>query len=206
MEFIADTILVDPNFLYLALLFGLWMGVTATHIPGTGLAELGAATLLIGSIMILTTVSTNWIAVVLMVAGIAGFLTIPFLNPKYSLLADMGLVLQAVGGFLLFNGMGVSPIIIAITIAAAWGYHHGILLPMLRTQQEQEAEDMGNDVLGEHGRVVKALDPIGTIYVNKELWRARSDEHLQPDMSVTVVGQQGLELIVEKAKRENGRY
>ncbi|MEL7435178.1 MAG: NfeD family protein [Chloroflexota bacterium] len=53
------------------------------------------------------------------------------------------------------------------------------------------------------GRVVKDLDPVGTVYVNKELWRARSPVHLTRDTPIMVIGQQGLELQVEKAKNED---
>jgi len=77
-------------------------------------------------------------------------------------------------------------------------YYYKVLVPVLSRQQLSRVDE--NIVIGSQGRVVKELDPIGTVYVKKELWRARSDEPLAKDTLVVVVAQDGLELLVEKAK------
>ena len=41
--------LQDPNVVYLLFMAGLWVSATGTYIPGTGVAEIGGAALIIGS-------------------------------------------------------------------------------------------------------------------------------------------------------------
>jgi membrane-bound ClpP family serine protease len=54
------------------------------------------------------------------------------------------------------------------------------------------------------GRVVKALDPIGTVQVNSELWTATSSKTLASGTRVVIQERNGLQLFVEatKDKRE----
>lgn len=196
---------LDPNLVYLGLVLGLWVAVTATYIPGTGLAEVAAFILLAGSIAVLAALPTNWVAVVVLVVGLSTFLIAPFVNERFGQFAEIGLIGQAVGGYFLFTGsdLVVSPIMIAITIILAVLYNRFVLLPTMRSQRATNAYDEADQVIGIRGRVVRDLDPVGTVYVNKELWRARSDETLLKDTTIIVTGQEGLELFVEKAKRED---
>jgi len=195
--------LLNPNVVYLLFVTGLWIGVTATYIPGTGLAEIGSFLLLVGSIVLFSMLPTNWLAVMLIAASIAIFMIVPFLEKRYARWIDGGLVLQAVGGLLLFNGLAVSPLLIVFSIIVAFLYHHGVLLPMMQSQRKRSDYQDQQEVIGVRGRVVKDLDPVGTVYVNKELWRARSEEHLTKDTPIIVRAQDGLELVVEKSKRED---
>ena len=64
-----DPALVDPNLIYLALIAGLWVGVTAVYMAGTGIPEILSIVLTGGSLLILTQLPTNWLAVILMVEG-----------------------------------------------------------------------------------------------------------------------------------------
>ena len=195
---------IDPNLMYIALIAGLWVGVTAAYVPGTGVVEFLAFLILVASFIALTAFATNWIAVVALVVGVSAFLVLPFFGEKYGRFAEIGLIGQAIGGYFLFNDAQVSPILIAITIALAIAYNRVVLLPTMRSQRQRNEYDESQEVLGIRGRVVKDLDPVGTVYVNKELWRARSDnETLTKDTPIIVVAQEGLELIVEKAKRED---
>lgn len=202
IEFISA---LDPNLVYLALVLGLWIAVTATYIPGTGIAELTAFLVLAGSVAVLAVLPTNWIAVLVLIIGVSAFLIAPFINERWGQFAEVGLIGQAVGGYLLFAGseLTVSPLVIAMTLIVAAAYHRGLLLPSLKDQGAFNEYDQSNEVVGVRGRVVKDLDPVGTVYVNKELWRARSEENLLEGTNVVVTGQDGLELFVEKAKRED---
>ena len=197
-----DITTIDPNFLYMALLAGLWVGVTAVYIPGTGLPEIGSIILIVGSLLALTFFPTNWIAVAAIVFGVSAFLILPFFGKKWMRFAEAGLVFQALGGYFLFEGNTVSPFLIAITLLLGVAYNRFVLMPTMSHQRSTEF-DKANQVLGVRGRVVKDLDPVGTIYVNKELWRARSEERLTKDTPVMVIAKDGLELIVEKSKNED---
>ena len=197
--------LLDPNLLYISLLAGLWIGVTAAYVPGTWIPETISFVLLVASIILLTFLPTNWIALLVLVVGISTFLVLPFAGKKYSQYAEVGLIGQAIGSIFLFNeGLSISPILIATTLILAVAYNRLVLSPMLKRQRESAQEyDESAQLIGVRGRVVKDLDPVGTVYVNKELWRARSDEYLPKDSKIIVTGRDGLELYVEKAKHED---
>ncbi|MCA9882852.1 MAG: hypothetical protein KC615_10970 [Anaerolineae bacterium] len=198
-----DPALVDPNLIYLALIAGLWVGVTAVYMAGTGIPEILSIVLTGGSLLILTQLPTNWLAVILMVVGFGGFLVAPFTSPRIGQFAEIGLILQAIGSLILFNGaMSVSPFVIVPTLLIAWAYHRFLLLPIMRSQREQSALEKEDQVIGAYGRVVNEIDPKGTVYVNGEQWTARSRDRLEIGTAVRVTRQKGLELEVEKAKRE----
>jgi membrane-bound ClpP family serine protease len=198
-----DPTIIDPNFIYIALLAGLWIGVAAVYVPGTWIPELGSIALIVGSLLVLTLFPTNWIAVFVLVLGVSTFLILPIFGEKWARFAEIGLVFQAFGAYFLFEGNPVSLILIAFTLALGFAYNRLVLIPIMHSQGSRTEFDEANQVLGIRGRVVKDLNPVGTIYVNKELWRARSDEYLAKDTHIMVIAQDGLELIVEKAKTED---
>jgi len=188
---------LDPNLAYTLLLGGLWLGVIAIYIAGTGFPEFAALAMIIAALFVLSGMPTNWVAVGLMVFGASSFLLLPLFGEKWGRYAEFGLVFQGFGAFFLFHsGPQVSPWLIGVTLLFGILYYRKVLIPTMRSQ----SRSMTVDVIGTQGRVVKDLDPVGTVYVQKELWRARSAEPLSKDTRVVVVAQDGLELIVEKAK------
>lgn len=195
---------VDPDLMYLILLLGLWSGVTAAYVPGTGIAELFSAAVSLGAIVLLTALPTNWLAVLLLVVGVSGFLIMPFIHRRFELLAVGGLLLQALGSLFLFNGMSVSVPLIAATIAISLLYHRFVLLPTLNRRLPDAMADEDDLLLGSTGRVVRPLDPVGTVQAGGELWTARADHPLESGEEVVVLRRDGLMLIVEgiKHKRE----
>jgi membrane-bound ClpP family serine protease len=95
------------------------------------------------------------------------------------------------------------PIIgIMTAIAAAYGLLLvGTLMQMRRQPVPAGAGLVGIDkVVGLVGEVRADLAPIGTVYVGREAWSARTRDGsaLARDARVRVVGQEGLILIVEK--------
>lgn len=201
-----DFALIDPNLVYLGLLIGLWLGVTALYIPGTWIPEILAVVMIVGSLIVLGAMATAWWAVTLMILGVSMFLLMPFFGEKYGRFAEVGLIGQVIGGFFLFQDKNISPILLAVTVIIAILYNRFVLIPTMKNQRRYTEFDESNAVIGIRGRVVKDLDPVGTVYVNKELWRARSSDLLDKDTPIMVVGQDGLELIVEKAKTEDAPH
>lgn len=200
MEWLAT---VDPNIVYLGLVVALWSVVTIVYSPGTIILEIISAVLTIGTLALLVNMPTNWLAVVLVVIGVSGFLALPFVSIRFARFADLGLLLQIAGGLLLFReGPQVSPVIVLATVLVAWVYHRFVLMPALRLHAKSASEDEASRLVGMRGRVTRAIDPVGTVYVNGESWTARSPESLDVNTEVVVVRKAGLELFVEKAKRE----
>lgn len=199
------TLLVtDPNFVYFTLWIGLWMMVTTTHTPGTGVLETITFIALGFTAWLLLNMPTNWVAVLIFVGGVVGFIFMPFIKMQYLSLSLGGLVLQGIGGLLLFNGLQVSPLMLGATIALSLAYHYFALRPGLMMIQSARADDRDSQLIGSVGRVVKMLDPIGTVQANGELWTANSNKHLPTGTPIVVLERNGLQLYVEavKDKRE----
>jgi membrane-bound serine protease (ClpP class) len=184
----------------MGLLLGLWVGVAAFYIPGTGIMEVLAFGLIGAAMLILLALPTNWLAVFILMFGVATFLLIPLMRPALASYAEVGLVFQAFGGYLLFNPGEVSILLVAATVALSWLYSRYLLVPMLK-MNHREASLSDEYLVGMTGRVVKDLDPIGTVHVNGEMWTARSRVPLKSGTEIEVIEKRGLELIVEKAKR-----
>lgn len=202
-----DPSAIDPNIIYLGLVVSLWIGVTGAYVPGTGIIE-GAALLgIAGSIYVLAQMDVNWLAALMIIIGVSGFIVMPFIRTQLAALALGGLALQGLGGLLLFSGSQmVSPLVIGVTLIVPYAYHHWILLPMLRRISEQPVGDKDDLLIGMTGRVVKDLDPIGTVNVKSELWTATSDQPLKQGDPVIVVERNGLQLVVEKVKQKRHEY
>lgn len=196
MEFLQD-----PNVIYLLLMAGLWISATGTYIPGTGVAEIGGAALMLGTLFLLAQVATNWIAVIALVIGASLFFLLPLLKSEWERFAIGGLALQAAASFFLFQEASVSPIWIVVGLVVAWAYHRTILRSVLMQQRTLSSTQKDALLVGERGRVVAAIEDRGTVQVGGELWTARSRSRLESGAEIVVTEQDGLELHVEKAKR-----
>lgn len=194
--------LTDPNVIYLLMMAGLWISATGTYIPGTGVAEITGAGLILGTLYLLSLLATNWIAVVALVAGASLFFLLPLFKSEWENLAIGGLAVQAVASFFLFAGTSVSPLLIAVGVLLAWGYHRSILRSILRQRQELSSTQKDAFMVGARGRVMADIEDRGTVQVRGELWTARSRLRLESGTEIVVTQQDGLELHVEKAKRE----
>jgi membrane-bound ClpP family serine protease len=94
------------------------------------------------------------------------------------------------------------PIFVLVIIMLAWlglaVFTYGMGSRALRKKPEGGLSDM----LGMRGEVVKRLDPEGMVRIKGETWKAKSaGRKVEKGEVVTVVGQKGLKLIVEKEGR-----
>jgi len=193
----------NPDIIYVILVASLWIGVTATYIPGTGIIEGITLVGLVGSLIVLTQMPTNWLAALVLVVGVSFFLVMPFLKRQYAPMAIAGLAFQGIGSLFLFNGdRSVSIFVIVLMLLIPLAYHQLVLLPTLRKFGEQPVTGKDDMLIGEHGRVTKAIDPIGTVRVKSELWTAISEKPIQAGGEVVVLERDGLQLVVEEVKRK----
>lgn len=198
-----DPSTIDANILYLGLIIALWVGVTAAYVPGTGLLEVGAAVGMGICLIFLAEMPTNWMAVLVLVLGVGGFIVMPFLKQQYAALAVIGLALQATGSVGLFNGgTSVSLFLIAVTLVIQFAYHQLILTPMLKVAYREPVVNKDDLLVGSVGKVVKDIDPVGTVNVNSEMWTATSDRRIKAGEEIVVVERKGLQLTVESLKRK----
>jgi len=202
MEFLQDPALLSPNIVYLLLMAGLWLSATGTYIPGTGVVEVVGGGLILLTLYLLTLLTTNWIALILLVVGASVFFILPLLKPDWIRIAEVGLLVQAVSSFFLFADGVVSPVLIVGSVLLAWAYHHMILKAILKQQRQLSSTQKDEFLVGTRGRVVAPIEDKGTVQVKGELWSARSTSRLESGTEVVVTEQNGLELKVEKAKRD----
>ncbi|MBE2268990.1 MAG: hypothetical protein IAE80_12230 [Anaerolinea sp.] len=200
--------IIDPNVVYLVLIAALWLSVTAVYMPGTGIVELLAVGGMVGALLLLAGMPTNWIAVLALVVGVMGFLVMPLVDQRLALLSVAGLILQAVGSLTLYHdGMSVSLPLIVVTIGAALLYHRFALLRVLSMHRLQPAMIDDEPLIGAEGYVQKPLAPVGTVYVRGESWTARLEDSSEQDIlpagtPITVVEREGLTLFVEAVKQK----
>jgi membrane-bound serine protease (ClpP class) len=193
---------VDPNIIYLTLVFGLWIGVSATYLPGTGIKEFLAVAALVVSVVMMSNMPTNWVAVLVIVVGVLSFIIMPFLKQQLLLLSIGGLVLQGIGAWFMFDGLQVSPLLIALTIGIPLLYHRYVLMPVFERVRQQPVLNEDDLLIGARGRVISAINPTGTVNVRGETWTATSERPLKPGDDVIVLERDGLQVIVEGVKHK----
>jgi len=94
------------------------------------------------------------------------------------------------------------PLFVLIIIMLAWA-GWAVFTYRLGTRALKRKPEGGlADMLGTRGEVVKRLDPEGMVRIKGELWKAKSaGRKIDAGEEVTVVGQKGLKLIVEREGR-----
>ena len=200
---------VDPNLIYLLLIFGLWSGVTASYLPGTGVAEL----LTLGSLGVAAAYLwqnslTNWLAVLVMSVGVLSFITFPFLPRRWRDYTLVGFALQGLGAWFLFAGQPLNPALLLAVLGLQWLYHRVMLVPVLERVRDLKGETTRDEqIIGQEGRMTSALDPTanhpyGSVMVNSESWTAGSEYVLEEGDPVVVVQRHGLRLQVQPLMRE----
>jgi membrane-bound serine protease (ClpP class) len=87
-----------------------------------------------------------------------------------------------------------------IALMVAWGAYSIITYRMGSRALRRKSVIGLPGMVGSRGKVVSPLDPEGTIRIKGELWEATSaGERINAGEEVTVVGQDGLKLVVRKS-------
>jgi len=94
------------------------------------------------------------------------------------------------------------PLAVLIILMLAWAGFAVFSYRMGSRALKRKPEGGLADMLGTRGEVVKRLDPEGMVRIKGELWKAKSaGRKIESGEEVTVVGQKGLKLIVEREGR-----
>jgi len=188
---------IGPDIFYGLLMLGFWGVITAIYVPGTGIPEGTAAvglTLATPGILLLPATAAG---LILLGASLLAFLAVIFVSQRWWLVV-MAFVLSIVGGLLLFGpGNRVSPWSVALVTVVGILYHQLMLVPGLRIQSRRHAVG-GEALIGEEAQVVTTLEPIGTVRLHGETWRATATEVVEPGERVIVTGLHDLQLTVSR--------
>lgn len=208
LQYEIRQVLVNPTVAYLLLIGGL-LGLALEFLtPGLGPGILGAVAFVLGlygSAQLPVTAA----GVLLLLLAI-GLLVAETQVASFGILGVAGIAALVGGGLLLYD-TDSEVFEVSVPIAAATGVALGSFslfaaskaLALRRTPPQGGAADL----IGEHGTVRVALDPVGQIYVDGALWRARladdTGEPVAPDTRVRVLAVDGLTLTVAPDPKES---
>ena len=118
------------------------------------------------------------------------------------LLLDEAIVIAVVLFLLHWFGVEI-PLVLMIVIAVLAGIFvfiiHVKVIPSFHRKQVTGREG----IIGLQGTVLQSLTPLGTVHIEGENWKARSDgDYIEAGGNVEVTGIKGLELTVKQVKRE----
>jgi membrane-bound serine protease (ClpP class) len=187
--------LIDPNILPLLFLAGLaGIGFEIFH-PGVVLPGALGAVALVTALFGFAVLPINWGGVLLMLLGVALLVTDVFVT-THGALTVAGLISLAVGSILLFqNASGFhtsKPLVISIAVAlgAVWAFAISKAVQVRHSPVEVGPQLIAGSIGEVRGD--------GLVYVNGELWQARtpSGEQLRPGERVRVESLDGLVLTV----------
>lgn len=168
---ILDT-LIDPNIIALLLSLGVLGIVVELWHPGLVFpAAFGAISLIVGFYG-LSVLPVSWAGVLLMIVAASFFLAEPFVL-SHGALAVAGSVAFVFGALMLFDPAGPGyqvSLPVAIAIAAGLGLFFAFLLTKAAIARRQPPATGAHALVGEVGEVRRD----GLVFVNGELWRARS--------------------------------
>jgi membrane-bound serine protease (ClpP class) len=192
---ILDT-LIDPNIIVLMLSIGLIGIVVELWNPGLVFPGTVGGISLIVSLYGLQVLPVSWAGLLMILLGLGFLAAEPFVT-SHGALALAGAICFAIGALMLFDPAGESyqvSIWTAVGMAAVLSLFAAVLIVKITQARRQPVEVDVQRIAGGAGRVRYG----NQVFVNGELWRARSDdgEPLRPGEHVEVVGVDGLTLVV----------
>lgn len=201
-------LLVNPTVSYLLLIVGM-MGLAIELFAGGGLIApgvLGALSLLLGAYGT-ALLPVTLVGIVLLVAGVALIVAEAHL-PTHGLLGAAGVGALVVSGLLLYDtdtdAIGVSVPVVVATGLLLGGFIAFAVQRAVAANREQPKTGW-EELIGEVGEVRVPLAPVGQVFIEGALWRARPVDAatmLDRGYRVRVESVDGLTLLVTPAGTE----
>jgi len=194
--------LLNPNTVYLILVFGLLLTIMALISPGTTILELMAFfTLLLAGYGIYNLSINTWALAILLVGVILFVLAVRKLkHPAYLVLSIIFLI---IGSVYIFPGEnwwqpGVNPFLATVVSLLVGGYVWVIATKAMEVAVTPPAHDI-NALVGLTGEAKTDIHKEGSVQVAGELWSAQSKELIQQGSMIRVIGREGFILQVEQS-------
>jgi membrane-bound serine protease (ClpP class) len=193
-------LLIDPNVVYIMISIGLIGIIVELWNPGLIFPGTVGAISLIVSLWAAQVLPVSWAGLLLMLLAGAFVAAEPFVV-SHGALAVAGAICFFLGGLLLFRPSGGAyevslPLLIGVSLSLALAM--GLMVVKIVQVRRRPVEVGVNTVVGAHGVVRRD----GYVFVNGELWRARTEngQTLRTGDPVEVEGVEGLELVVKPAR------
>ena len=146
------------------------------------------------------------LGIVLALTG-AGLLVAEAHLPTYGVLGLAGVVSLVLGGALAVDGSGgglVLGLVVALVLALVAGATLLVAVRGVASVARRRSRAGIEDLVGRVGEVRHELEPVGQVFVDGALWRARTcwdeDDHLRAGDPIVVERVQGLTLSVRRAE------
>ena len=192
-------LLIDPNVVYIMISIGLIGIIVELWNPGLIFPGTVGAISLIVSLWAAQVLPVSWAGLLLMLLAAAFVGAEPFVA-SHGALAVAGAVCFFLGGLLLFEPSGGAyevslPLLIGVSASLALAM--GLMVVKIVEVRRRPVEVGVNTVVGAQGVVRRD----GFVFVNGELWRARSEtgRPLRTGDPVEVESVEGLELVVKSS-------
>jgi membrane-bound serine protease (ClpP class) len=201
-KFAALEVLVNPNTVFLLLTVGLILLGLELFNPGMILpGTLGGVSVIL-ALFGLAQLPINVAGLLLILFAFALFAAEAFVV-SHGALAAGGIVSLIFGGLLLFDtdseAFEISVPVVLLTAAALGGFFVWIIGKAVQARHAQ-VHTGSEELIGAHGEVRSPLAPLGHVFVQGALWRARSDhDGLEVGDQVVVEDVDGLTLTVAPA-------
>jgi len=186
----------DPNIAYILMMIGLAGLYFELSHPGAIFPGVIGAISLILAFFSFQTLPVNYAGLMLIALAIILFIA-EIKITSYGLLSLGGIVSLSLGSIMLFEDVKVSLKLMAPTIILVGGFFVVVSALAFRAYRSKPKSGM-EGLIGEIGIVKELIDPEGLIFIHGELWRAISDESIEPGESVEVESAKGLVLKVRK--------
>ena len=193
-------ILLNPNIAYLFLVAGFMLGILAIITPGTGILEIGTLFAVILAGWAVYSLPINIWALLVLLLGVFPFIIAVRRSQQmnYLVLSALALVL---GSAFLFRSdtwwrPAVNPFLALVTSVLTGGYFWLAVRKVLEAEQTTPAHDL-TGLIGSEGEASTQIHEEGSVYVNREMWTARSTVPISEGSRVRVIRREGLILEVE---------
>ena len=186
----------DPNIAYILMMIGLAGLYFELSHPGAIFPGVIGAISLILAFYSFQTLPVNYAGLLLIVLAIVLFIA-EIKIASYGMLSIGGLICLTLGSVMLFEDVGVSLQLMAPTVVLIGGFFvvvSSLAFRAYRSKPKSGVEGM----VGEKGLVKETIDPEGLVFVHGEIWRAVSEEKLEPGEKIQVEDVDGLVLTVKR--------
>ncbi|MBX5445035.1 NfeD family protein, partial [Sphaerobacter sp.] len=196
----------DPSIAYILLSLGMLGIFLELANPGSILPGVLGGIFVLLALFSLGSLDVNWAGVLLMGFGFLLFVADVYVT-SHGVLTIGGIAAFALGSIMLMNSttvpaMQISKLVVAVVTILVAGFFMFIVGAVAKARLRR-ASTGREGLIGAVGTVRQAIAPEGYVFVEGELWRAKSPAGpLEPGTTVRVIAIDGLTLTVMPAESE----
>lgn len=195
-------ILFDPNIAYLLVVSTFLLLWSSYATPGTGILEVAAlfSLILSGWAMFVLPINLWALGVLLLVI----FPVVAYRTTQRMVFLVLAILMLEVGSVFIFAGEGWRPIVnpaLAILVSAGTGFYYWLSTTKIIEAERSPLAHNPDALIGTQGEARTDIHHEGTVYIDGEMWSARSERLISNGSAVRVIAREGLVLLVEENEK-----